>query len=83
LDYELWDIASGNCVGRYCSEVEALARARSLLVTLGSAYADDLEMIEVDEVGNFRGTSTGVGLIARVRDRVGLVETGCCQALSM
>jgi hypothetical protein len=63
--YELWDVATGNCIGRYGSEVEALARVRSLLAHYGSDYARDLELTEEDELGNFHGTITGVDLSAR------------------
>jgi hypothetical protein len=65
MHYELWDVATGNCVGRYDSEVEVMARVRRLLADVGSNYADDLEMTEEDELGNFHGTTSGAELIAR------------------
>lgn len=42
-----------------------MARVRSLLAHIGSAYADDLELLEEDDLGNLRGKATGVSLLAR------------------
>ena len=65
MHYELWDIATGNCVGRYSSENEAMSRVRSLLAQIGAAYAEELELLEEDDLGNFRSTASGATLIDR------------------
>jgi hypothetical protein len=70
MHYELWDVATGNCVGRYDSEADAMARVRSLIGQIGSPYADDLELLEEDEFGNLRGKATGASLIARAESVV-------------
>jgi hypothetical protein len=42
--YELWDVDTGNIVGTYASEAEALAEVRDLLALNGAAYAADLSL---------------------------------------
>ena len=42
--YELWDVDSGNMVGAFASEADALAEVRGLLAVNGAAYADDLAL---------------------------------------
>lgn len=63
--YEIWDVATGNCIGRYASEGEALSRISRLVGRFGSHFASDLELSAEDDVGNFRGTWTGAALISR------------------
>ena len=67
MRYEIWDVATGNCVGRYASEEEATARIRNLLAQFGTSYADDLALTDEDDLGNLRATTTGAELIARAR----------------
>jgi hypothetical protein len=42
--YELWDVDTGNIVGTFASEAEALAEVRGLLAVNGSGYAGDLSL---------------------------------------
>lgn len=42
--YELWDVDTGNIVGTYTSEADALAEVRGLLAVNGASYADDLSL---------------------------------------
>ncbi|HZO30199.1 MAG TPA: hypothetical protein VFH48_29855 [Chloroflexota bacterium] len=42
--YELWDVDTGNIVGTYTSESEALDEVRELLAVNGASYADDLSL---------------------------------------
>jgi hypothetical protein len=49
--YELWDVDSGNIVGTYTSEAEALAEVRGLLAINGPAYTIDLSLGRRQEDG--------------------------------
>ena len=42
--YELWDVDTGNLVGTFASEADALAEVRGLLAVNGTSYADDLSL---------------------------------------
>ena len=65
MTYELWDVATGNCIGRFGSEIDALARVRTLLDHFGPGYADDLELGVEDESATFLGSRTGALLVAQ------------------
>ena len=65
MNYELWDVETGNCLGWFTAEDEALAFVRSLLDRYGTNYADALELGTEDAQGNFLGSSSGASLIAR------------------
>jgi hypothetical protein len=69
VTYELWDVATGNCIGRFGSEVDALARVRTLLDQFGDGYAEDLELGVEDDSGTFLGSRTGALLVAQVGAR--------------
>jgi hypothetical protein len=66
MHYELWDVGTGNCIGRYASEAAALERVQALVEQFGAPYADELELAAEDDLGNFQGTQTGVALLSRV-----------------
>ncbi len=42
-----------------------MARVRSLIAHIGSTYAEDLELLEEDDLGNLHGKATGASLIDR------------------
>lgn len=66
MHYEIWDVATGNCIGRYTSEHAALTRVKELLSQFGDAYVDELELAAEDDLGNFQGARTGSELDAWV-----------------
>ena len=66
--YEVWDQRSGNLLGSYGSEWEALALVRDLAAA--SAPTDSLALVWGDEDDEERGSqiAEGQGLLARARD---------------
>jgi hypothetical protein len=42
--FELWDVAAGNLIGVFATEIEALVEVRGLLAVNGADYADDLAL---------------------------------------
>ena len=65
MTYELWDVATGNCIGCFGSELDALTCVRTLLDHFGPGYAGDLELGVEDEAGTFLGSRTGALLVAQ------------------
>lgn len=64
--YSLWDTETGNSLGTFASEDEALAVASAVLETNGDELAQVLELgCHEDEDG--RLVATGSALIARVQ----------------
>jgi hypothetical protein len=65
--YEVWDMRSGNLLGSYGAEWEALAQVRDLIAA--SARVDALELIWGDEDDEDLGgtLAEGTALIARAR----------------
>lgn len=67
--WELWDLASGNLVGGFDTEAEALAEIRAMIAAYGP---DDMqgyglqcvELIDADHV-EYRGVATGAALVTR------------------
>lgn len=49
--YELWDVETGNIIGDFDSEAEALAMVRDLLAANSPDYADALSLGRTDESG--------------------------------
>ena len=81
MAYELWDVGTGNCIGRYAAEEEALARVMELLGRFGRDYAADLELAAEDDLGTFLGSQSGAALVARAQavlapDRAQALPTG-------
>lgn len=63
---DLWDVETGNYLGRYASEEEALAVVRALVRRYGPAYAADLSLGAEDETGRFDQPISGGPLLARL-----------------
>ena len=63
--YELWDLDSGNMIGDFDTEAEALAVVRSLLEVNANSFADLLSLGCTDDDGSFRIVSQGRPLAAR------------------
>jgi hypothetical protein len=66
MHYDLWDVETGNYLGRYATEEEALAVVRALIEQYGDGYADDLNLGAEDDAGSFSGPLSGSALLARV-----------------
>lgn len=43
--YELWDTGTGNAIGEFATEAEALALVRSLVTANSLGYADNLALV--------------------------------------
>lgn len=65
MNYDIWDVGTGNCIGRYGTAAAALARVRDLIDQFGAAYARDLEVAAEDDLGNFVERLSGADLQAR------------------
>ena len=66
--YDLWDIETGNMIGTYPSEAEAMQIVRELLDLNGVDYAEALGLGYLDEHGNPHPIATGATLVDRVRE---------------
>jgi hypothetical protein len=65
MHYDLWDVETGNYLGRYATEEEALAVVRALVEQYGDHYADDLNLGMEDDAGNVGEPLSGPALLAR------------------
>ena len=65
---DLWDTDSGNCLGTFATQDEALVIVAALLDANGDRYADDLDLGEVDEDDRYRRIATGAALVVMARD---------------
>lgn len=64
--YDLWDVESGNSLGTYGTEGEALAVVRILIDAYGPAYAEALDLGWLDNQGNGESIATGTALLERL-----------------
>jgi hypothetical protein len=64
--YEVWDGASGNCLGAYATEEDALAAIRADLRALGETAIRDIGLL-------YRPTTTEAQLIAAGDDLLRLL----------
>ena len=69
-----WDIGSGNYIGTFATQEEALAVVAALLDANGEGYADELDLGEVVEENQFRPLATGDALVDMAREAGPLVE---------
>ncbi len=65
--YSLWDVDSGNSLGTYATEEDALAVVRELLRFNGAAYADVLDLGHRDAAGGWEAIATGQLLVERAQ----------------
>lgn len=61
--YALWDLESGNALGTYESQPEALAIVRQLIRANGTEYAHALDLSTEDSAGNAAHVATGDALL--------------------
>lgn len=65
--YELWDIESGNLVGAFETEVEALAMVREVIDLHELSYADALALVRDDDRADVETLAVGAALVARAK----------------
>ncbi len=63
--YELLNVETGNLIGTYSSEAEALAVVRNALCLNGPAYAETLALGREDSRGRGARIAEGAELVAR------------------
>lgn len=63
---DLWDVETGNYLGRYVTEEEALAVVRTLVREYGPAYADELNLGAEHDDGRWEAPISGAALLARI-----------------
>jgi hypothetical protein len=65
MTYELWNTQTGNAIGAFDSEADALATVRALLERRGRGYADRLALGYEDDCGRSMQIAEGQELAAR------------------
>lgn len=65
MGYELWDGRSGNLVGGWDTEDEALGRVRQVRETEGGEAVDDLVLAQEDGYGHTLTVSEEAALLRR------------------
>ena len=64
--FSLWDLDSGNSLGTYDTEEEAISVMRLLIEANGTGYAPLLDLSRVDESGHHEHIGTGETLFPDV-----------------
>jgi hypothetical protein len=59
MRYELWDLVSGNLIGTYPTQAEALACVRQFLTDEGREYVRDIALDGPDAEGKRRQIAEG------------------------
>ena len=67
ISYDLWDVDTGNNLGHFGSEEEALERVRALLDAYGDAYAEELHLGAQDQDGRPIPSLSGAALARAAR----------------
>lgn len=65
--YELWDIESGNLVGAYETEAEALATVREVIDLPEGSYTEALALVRDDDQADVETLAAGAALVARAK----------------
>ena len=63
MSYEVWDTQSGNLVGAYRTEREALQVVRELVQLNGRDYGEGLALLREDRSGSVTGVAEGAALV--------------------
>jgi hypothetical protein len=69
MAYELWNGVSGNIVGAYASEDEAIDALRQAATRNGPQYVESLALIVEDDDGESRLIAEGQRLLRRIGAR--------------
>lgn len=65
--YELWEMRSGNLVGSWPAEAEALAVVREALARHGPEFVASLSLLSEDTQGDTTVVAEGAALVERAR----------------
>jgi hypothetical protein len=65
MNYELWDVETGNMIDCYEREDDALALVCSAIVQFGEGYAESLALLFEDAAGNLTQIAAGAELAER------------------
>lgn len=65
--YELWDIESGNLLGAFETEAEALAIVREVSDLPERSYSDALALVRDDDRAEIETLAVGAVLVARAK----------------
>lgn len=65
--FELWDNESGNLIGAYATEEDALTDVNETMCAYGSDYAKSIALLRVGPRGGLTRISTGPELAERAR----------------
>ena len=69
MTYELWDLDSGNLIGSYETEHEALEVLRNAIDAYGKAYADAVGLGRRDDKGQVQSIAESTALAERALAR--------------
>lgn len=70
LPFELWDLTTGNMIGNYTTEVEALDRVRRDLASIGADFVRDYTLLGPDQTGWRHQIAEGEELIQLAKQKV-------------
>jgi len=68
LGFELWDNESGNLMGDYDTEEEALAAIGEAVTIYGPDYAQAVTLLRVGPRGRLKRIATGADLVVSARE---------------
>ena len=66
MAYTLWDTRSGNCIGEFEHEDDALSLVGEIAKDNGPDVADTLELFAIDDQGALQPLARGRALLERV-----------------
>lgn len=69
MSYELWDFETGNAVGEYEDEADALAVVRENVRTHGPSVVQGIALLAVHEDGESQVVAQGEALLQLIRER--------------
>lgn len=67
IGFEIWDTKTGNLLGDYETEAEALADAATAVKAHGEEFVDSLVLIRVGPRGGLSRIAAGATLVSRAR----------------
>jgi hypothetical protein len=70
MQYDLWDIDTGNLHGNFATELDALKLVRVLVAAYGEAIVEDLQLGGRDDSGRPLTAIRGADLLERARAAV-------------
>ena len=67
MAYELWEMESGNCVGEFATEAEALAAIREIERLNNGQYVETFSLARTNRRGDTCVVAQGEALLERAR----------------